>query len=94
MRVCVPQGAVAGMDHDGRRYMARNGVMIVPDDVGRHLIKFDECFPAAEMPRAGGAVGFVCTSCGFHAFFRKCGRCGGDCVRPNQGESNATIDQG
>ncbi len=83
MRVCVPQGAIAGIDHGGRRYIAKNGILTVPDHVGHDLIKHDECFPAADMPRTGGAVGFVCTSCGFHGFFRECGRCGGTCERPN-----------
>lgn len=80
MKVCVPQGAVAGMEHNGRRYLARNGVMTVPDDVGRHLIRNDECFPAADVPT--NAAGFVCEDCGFHGFFRVCGRCQGDCHRP------------
>lgn len=25
--------------------------------------------------------GFVCTRCGFKAFFNRCGRCGGDCEK-------------
>lgn len=89
MRVCVPQSRCAGIYHDGRRYVAdKGGVMNVPDHVGRDLIKHDECFPAADMPRAGGGVGFVCTTCGFHGFFRECGRCGGTCERPQQKEAH------
>lgn len=84
MRVCVPQAAVAGIDHGGKRYHAHNGVMTVPDDVGRALIKHDECFPAADMPT--NAVGFVCASCGFHGFFKVCGRCGGEAQRPTSKE--------
>jgi hypothetical protein len=80
MRVCVPQGSVAGIDHGGRRYLAKNGIMNVPDHVGRHLIKHDECFPAQDVPKADG---FVCSSCGFHGYFRTCGRCQGACERPN-----------
>lgn len=93
MRVCVPQAAVAGIDHDGKRYFARNGVMTVPDHVGRDLIKYDECFPAADSPAK--ASGFVCVSCGFHGYFRTCGRCGSLCERPNHEseQSNATSQE-
>lgn len=86
-RVCVPQGAVAGMDHGGRRYLARGGVMTVPDHVAKDLIK-DGCFPAADIPT--NAPGFVCGDCGFHGFFRTCGRCGGESHRPTPNTQETT----
>jgi len=83
VRVCVPGGIVAGIDHPTYgRIHARNGIMDVPADVARDLIAHDDCFPAANKPR--GADGFVCTSCNFHGYFRACGRCGGSCVRPHE----------
>lgn len=84
-RVCVPQGLCAGFDIPGHgRVKARGGIMDVPDHVARNLIKYDECFPAADAPKTAG---FICEACGFHALIKTCGRCGGRCHRP--GEINA-----
>jgi len=88
VKVCVPQAAIAGFDHGGRRYFARDGHIDVPDDVGRHLIRHDECFAPSNQPR--GAAGFVCASCSFHGFFRICGRCGGEAHRPGENPATAT----
>ena len=81
-RVCVPEGAIAGMDIGGRRYMAKNGVIDVPDRFVHDLVKLDDCFVPSN--QAAGAQGFTCTTCGFNAWIRTCGRCGGECVRPNE----------
>jgi hypothetical protein len=80
VKVCVPQAAIAGIDHGGRRYIAKDGILDVPSHVARDLVKHDECFYPANQPR--GAEGFICQACGFHGFFRTCGRCGGACERP------------
>lgn len=82
MKVCVPQAAIAGIDHGGRRYMARNGHIDVPAHVARDLVKHDECFLPSNQPK--GVEGFVCTSCSFHGYFRVCGKCGGSSVRPSE----------
>lgn len=83
MRLCMPSSAHAGIDHPRHgRVLARRGIVDVPDHVARDLIKHDECFPAASKPL--GAVGFKCTSCGFETYFRTCGRCGGEAVRPGE----------
>lgn len=81
MKVCVPQAAVAGIDHGGRRYLARDGHLDVPDHVARDLVRHDGCFVPSNQPR--GARGFICGDCGFHGFFRTCGRCGGEAHRPD-----------
>lgn len=72
-QVGVPQAAIAGIDHDGRRYIAKDGILTVPDRVAASLIKHDECFPVSNQPR--GVDGFRC-GCGFNGYFRVCGRCG------------------
>ena len=88
----MPQGAVAGFDHPRvGRINARNGIVNVPDDVARDLIRFNECFPAADIPKAAG---FICDDCGFHGYFRTCGRCGGTCERPQPKESHASSEEG
>ena len=87
MKVCVPQAAVAGIDHGGRRYMARHGQVDVPAHVARDLVKHDECFLPSNQPI--GATGFVCTSCGFRGYFKECGRCHAPAVRPHELASSA-----
>jgi hypothetical protein len=80
-RICMPQGSVAGIDHPrAGRIHARRGIADVPDDIARDLIRYDGCFPVAGKPL--GAQGFICRSCGFHGYFKLCGRCGDCCERP------------
>lgn len=81
MKICTSQAAAAGWDHGGKRYLARDGILDVPDHVARDLLK-DGCFLPSNQPRR--ADGFVCTDCGFHAYFRVCGKCGGRCERPTK----------
>jgi len=83
MRICMPARAVAGIDHPtAGRIHAKSGIVDVPDHIARDLIKYDECFPAANKPR--GAAGRTCQSCGFVGYFAKCGRCGGVCVKSGE----------
>lgn len=86
-KLCVPQSACAGIDVNGRRYRAdRSGRVDVPDHLVRTLKRNGELFePNLAGPRSEG---FICQSCGFHAVFRTCGRCGGPCTRPNEGATD------
>lgn len=79
-KLCVPQEMCAGVDVDGRRYRARNGLVEVPDRYVSRL-KRSELFEPSKPVRAAG---FICESCGFHAVFRSCSRCGGVCHRPKE----------
>jgi hypothetical protein len=79
----VPQAAVAGIDHGGRRYLAKNGKVTVPDHAVPDLLR-DGCFPVANKPAS--AAGRVCVKCGFNGYFRICGRCGGTCEPPQPKE--------
>lgn len=61
--------------------MRKDGTIHVPDSDVRALKQAGYTEPAA-----GGfakAEGFICGVCGFHGYFRKCGRCGGDGRRPS-----------
>lgn len=82
-KLCVPQSLCAGVDVGGRRFRAdRKGQIDVPDHLVRALKRNGELFePNLAGPKTEG---YRCVDCGFHAVFRKCGRCGGVCVR--QGE--------
>lgn len=85
-RICVPDRAFAGLDVEGVRYRAKDGVMTV--DNPRHaaaMLRNGEAFVPAEPVRAAG---FVCEDCGFHALFRTCGRCGGTCHRPGEHDAS------
>ncbi len=82
-KLCVAQSLCAGIDAGGRRYMAdRKGQVDVPDHLVSSLKRDGQLFE----PNLGGprTDGFVCEGCGFHAVFRKCGRCGGTCHRPGE----------
>lgn len=86
-RLCLPDGAVRGVDMEGARTGAhmgsytpgRDGTVTV--DNPRHIQALRElgAFPANLGGRTGG--GFRCTDCSFGSFFKKCSRCGGACER-------------
>lgn len=80
-KMVVPTGLCAGVDIDGRRYRARDGILAIPDE-HRTRAQASGCFPVSNQPRGFDARGFVCSACGFHALIRTCGRCGSDCTRP------------
>jgi hypothetical protein len=86
-RLCMPDGAVRGVDMEGARTGAqlgsytpgRDGTVTV--DNPRHIKALRElgAFPANLGGRTGG--GFRCAVCSFGSFFKKCSRCGGACER-------------
>ncbi|MER5694952.1 hypothetical protein ACWDBO_31580 [Streptomyces mirabilis] len=86
-RLCLPDGAVRGVDMEGARTGAhmgsytpgRDGTVTV--DNPRHIKALRElgAFPANLGGRTGG--GFRCVACSFGSFFKKCSRCGGACER-------------
>ena len=81
-KVLVPSSSCAGVDVDGRRYVASKGVMDVPDHLVARLKRNGECFTPSGA--AFAADGFICESCGFHAVLKTCGRCGARCHRPGE----------
>lgn len=77
-RMVAPDRGCVQVDVGRTRYSGR-----IVDATPGHakLLKQAGYFPAA----LGGvtrAVGFVCTACRFRSHFKRCGRCGADCVRP------------
>lgn len=84
MRVCMPDGAVTGIEIQGAQtgritnYQGR----IVDVDNPAHLKALREqgVFPAnlAGGKRTGG---YRCSTCGFGSYFAVCGRCGEPCDR-------------
>lgn len=85
-QMCLPDGAVRGVDIEGARTGARMGSYTpgrdgtVTVDNPRHIRALREmgAFPANLGGRTAG--GFRC-ACGFGSFFKTCSRCGGTCER-------------
>jgi hypothetical protein len=85
-RVIMAEGC-REIDAGGRRHYARGGARGY--EQGGSFDMDDRA--AALAVKAGGAIasvggpvrarGWVCPGCGFRAFIRRCGRCGGDCER-------------
>lgn len=86
-RMCLPDGAVRGVDFEGARTGAHLGSYTpssdgtITVDNPRHIKALREmgAFAANLGGRARG--GFRCGACGFGSFFRKCSRCGETCER-------------
>lgn len=85
-QMCLPDGAVRGVDIEGARTGIRTGSYTpgrdgtVTVDNPRHIRALREmgAFPANLGGRTAG--GFRC-KCGFGSFFKACSRCGGTCER-------------
>jgi hypothetical protein len=83
----MPDGAVRGVDMEGARTGAhmgsytpgRDGTVTV--DNPRHIKALRDlgAFPANLGGRTSG--GYRCPDCGFAAFIKTCGRCGGTCEK-------------
>jgi|GEM_PF-3515397 hypothetical protein len=86
-RMCLPDGAVRGVDFEGARTGARMGSYTpssdgtVTVDNPRHIKALREmgAFPANLGGRTSG--GYRCPDCGFAAYVKTCSRCGGTCER-------------
>lgn len=79
MRVAAPDGAVREVDGvTGRRYRSRDGVYDMHPSDAAALVKV-----GGFTPNLGGRTrgGYRCTDCGFGAFVKTCGRCGGACEK-------------
>ena len=74
----------------GRRYYARGG-RAFQGDVRGGVFEMSDA-DARMAVRAGGAIaslagtarrstGWRCRACGFGSYLKRCGRCGGECVR-------------
>lgn len=86
-QMCLPDGAVRGVDFEGARTGAHMGSYTpgkdgtVTVDNPRHIRALREmgAFSANLGGRTSG--GYRCSDCGFGAFFKSCSRCGGTCER-------------
>jgi len=86
-RLCLPDGAVRGVDIEGARTGVRTGSYTpgrdgaVTVDNPRHIRALRElgAFPANLGGRTRG--GYRCDGCGFGSFFTTCSRCGGACQK-------------
>ncbi|MER8030737.1 hypothetical protein ABTZ78_17460 [Streptomyces bauhiniae] len=85
-RLCLPDGAVRGIDIQGAQtgtvtsYTAgRDGTVTVNNPQHERALREYGAFPA----NLGGQTrgGFRCAACGFGSFFKRCSRCGGECSR-------------
>lgn len=85
-RLCLPDGAVRGIDVQGAQlgttasYNAgRDGTVTVDNPMHERALRDLGAFSANLGGRTRG--GYRCTACGFSAFIKSCGRCGGTCEK-------------
>jgi hypothetical protein len=86
-QMCLPDGAVRGVDIEGARTGARLGSYTpgkdgtVTVDNPRHIRALREmgAFPANLGGRPSG--GYRCPDCSFGSYVKTCSRCGGTCER-------------
>lgn len=81
MKVVAPaKGCVEVDGLSGRRYRARDGIYDMAPRDAKALVKAGGFLPSlAGTTRRG--IGYVCGSCGFGSYVRRCSRCGGECRR-------------
>lgn len=85
MRIAAPDGAVAGMEVKGAqtgrvtKYPGR--IMEVNNPMHVKALLSEGAFPASLSGRTASGLGYRCTACGFGAFLKTCGRCGGTCEK-------------
>jgi hypothetical protein len=86
-QMCLPDGAVKGVDIEGARTGARLGSYTpgrdgtVTVDNPRHIKALREM--GAFAANLGGRTrgGYRCPTCNFGSFFKTCSRCSGTCQR-------------
>lgn len=85
-RLCLPDGAVRGVDVQGARLgyttrydAGRDGTVTVDNPRHEKALRQLGAFPANLGGRPCG--GYTCPACGFGSFFKKCGRCGTECEK-------------
>ncbi|MEU5426837.1 hypothetical protein AB0H73_14705 [Streptomyces olivoreticuli] len=86
-RLCLPDGAVHGVEIEGARTGARtgsytagrDGTVTVDNRQHERALRELGAFPSNLGGRPRG--GYRCTQCGFAAFITTCGRCGGTCEK-------------
>lgn len=87
-RLCLPDGAVRGVDVQGAitgataTYNAgRDGTVTVTNPQHERALRELGAFPANLGGRPRG--GYRCPDCGFGAYLLRCSRCGGTCEKEN-----------
>lgn len=81
MKVCAPDGAVREVDGlTGRRYKSRDGAYEMHPADAAKLVAIGGFVPSMA-GHAARTVGYRCGKCRFGSYFRRCGRCGGECTK-------------
>lgn len=81
MKVASPaRGCIEVDGVSGRRYRAKDGMYEMSKRDAKALVAYGGFIPSA-MGAFNSGLGYYCQNCGFGSFFRKCGRCGGECER-------------
>jgi hypothetical protein len=85
-RLCLPDGAVRGIDIQGAQtgattaYTAgRDGTVTVDNPQHEKALRDAGAFSANLGGRTSG--GYRCSACGFAAYVTTCSRCGGNCEK-------------
>lgn len=66
----------------GRRYrVGRDGAVVPRDEHDARVLRESGWTTPSSSGALATARGRRCVRCGFGAFFTRCGRCGGECVR-------------
>lgn len=80
-RVLSPDRTCVQVDGlSGRRYTAKDGVFRMSDHDAAALVKAGGIAPGLSGVTAAG-LGYRCPDCTHGSFFRRCGKCGADCVK-------------
>lgn len=66
---------------DGRLYTARGGFFDMPDRDARVHLKSAGYGHWGITGASRRRDGFRCAACNFGSFFKRCGKCGADCVK-------------
>ena len=85
-RLIAPNDTMREIDIQGARFggtkryrWSADGAVHVDNKAHVKALK-DAGFTEAGVSGVGARGGFICSGCGFRAWFRSCSRCGGECV--------------